>query len=178
MHCTSKGQDIKCDKFPQTGTAPQFSARVFCAQTAGWIKMPLDMEVGNDQATLCYMGSQLPPQNGAEPPILGRCLLWPNGAWIKVPFVMDVGLGPGHIVIDGDPAPVPQKRWHSSTPIFGPYLLWPNGWMDQDDTWHWGKPRPRPYCARWRPSSPPKKGTPPIFSPCHVCCSQMAGWIS
>jgi len=21
--------------------------------------------------------------------------------------------------------------------------LWPNGWMDQDATWYWGRPRPR-----------------------------------
>jgi len=29
--------------------------------------------------------------------------------WIKMPFGMEVGLDPGHIVLDGDPAP-PQKR--------------------------------------------------------------------
>ena len=28
------------------GAPPQFSARVYCAQTAVWIKMPLDTEVG------------------------------------------------------------------------------------------------------------------------------------
>jgi len=22
-------------------------------------------------------------------------------------------------------------------------VLWPNGWMDLDETWHWGRPRPR-----------------------------------
>jgi len=30
-------------------------------------------------------------------------VLWPNG-WIKVKLGMEVGLGPGHIVLDGDPA--------------------------------------------------------------------------
>jgi len=50
----------------QKGVEPsrQFSAHVYCRQTAGWIKMALGMEVG---------------------------------------------LGPGHIVIDVDPAPPPQK---------------------------------------------------------------------
>jgi len=24
--------------------------------------------------------------------------------------------------------------------------LWPNGWMDQDETWHAGRPRPWPHC--------------------------------
>jgi len=44
-----------------------------------------------------------------------------------------VGLGPGHIVLNGDPAHPPQMG--VELPIFGPYLLWPNGWMDQDATW-------------------------------------------
>jgi len=34
-------------------------------------------------------------------------------------------------------------------------VLWPNGWKDQDATWYQGRPRPRPYCVRWRPSTPP-----------------------
>jgi len=46
----------------------------------------------------------------------------------------EVGLGPGHIVLDGDPA-APLKGTQPVSPIFGPYLLWPNGWMDQDATW-------------------------------------------
>ena len=46
-------------------------------------------------------------------------------------------------------------------------VLWPNGWMDQDETWHTGRPRPWPHCVRWGPSSPsPKRGqSPPIFGP-------------
>jgi len=77
-----------------------------------------------------------------------------------MPLGVKVGLGPGHIVVDGDPAPLPEKG--AQPPIFGPCLLWPNGWMDQDATWyHGGRPRPRPQCARWGPSFPPKQ--PPIF---------------
>jgi len=47
---------------------------------------------------------------------------------IKMKLGMLVGLGPGHIVLDGDPAP-PSPKGHSP-PIFGPYLLRPNGCMD------------------------------------------------
>ena len=54
----------------------QFSAHVYCGQTAGWIKMALGMEVG---------------------------------------------LGPGHIVLDGDPAPLPRKG--GSTPNFRPIFI-------------------------------------------------------
>ena len=49
-----------------------------------------------------------------------------------MPLGMEVGLGPGLIVLDGDPAPLPKGV---QPPIIGPYLLWPNGWMDQDVTW-------------------------------------------
>jgi len=35
------------------GTDPQFSAHVYCGQTAGWIKMRLGMEVGLGPRTLC-----------------------------------------------------------------------------------------------------------------------------
>jgi len=49
---------------------------------------------------------------------------------IKMKLGMQVSLGPGHIVLDGDPAPPPPKG-HSPL-IFGPFILWPNGWMHQD----------------------------------------------
>jgi len=50
-----------------------------------------------------------------------------------MPLGMEVGLGPGHIALNGNPAPLPKKG--AKPPIFGPYLFWPNGWMDQDATW-------------------------------------------
>jgi len=36
-------------------------------------------------------------------------------------------------------------------------VLWPNSWMDQDETWHAGRPRPWPHCVRWGPSSSPQR---------------------
>ena len=57
---------------------------------------------------------------------------------IKMPLFMKVGLVPGHIVLDGDPAPPPKKG--AQSPIFGPFLLWPNGCMYQNTTWYGGKP--------------------------------------
>ena len=53
-------------------------------------------------------------------------------------------------------------------------VLCPNGWIDQDETWHAGRPRPSPHCIRWGPSSPsPKKGGAPHLS-AHICYGQMA----
>jgi len=45
---------------------------------------------------------------------------------------MKLGLGPGHIVLDGDPAPSPQKGEGHRSPHFSAHVFWPNGWMDQD----------------------------------------------
>ena len=87
--------------------------------------------------------------------------------WIKMKLDVQVGLGPGHIVLDGDPASPPPKG-HSPHPIFGPYLLRLNGCMDQDVTWYGARPRPRRLCVRWGPSPPPPKGgraPSPIFGP-------------
>jgi len=58
---------------------------------------------------------------------------------IMMKLGMQVGLCPGHIVLDGGPAPLPQR---GTPPIFGPYLLRPNGCIDQDSTWYGGRPRP------------------------------------
>ena len=63
---------------PKRGQSPQFLAHVYCGQTAGWIKMPLGMEVGLGlaQATLCEMGTQLRlPQKVGTAPIFSPCLL-------------------------------------------------------------------------------------------------------
>ena len=51
-----------------------------------------------------------------------------------MPVAMAVGLGPGHIVLDGDPAP--PKGEYSSPPHFSAHVLGPNGWLvDQDATY-------------------------------------------
>jgi len=48
-----------------------------------------------------------------------------------MPFDKEVDVGPGDIMLDGDP--VPPKG--TQPQIFGPCLLWPNGWIDQDAIW-------------------------------------------
>jgi len=77
----------------------------------------------------------------------------------------------------GTPLPLPTKGG-GALQIFCPCLLWPNVWLDQDGTWHGGRPQPRRPCGvRWGHSSPPQKGAQlPKFS-AHVYCGQTAGWI-
>jgi len=95
---------------------------------------------------------------------------------IKMKLGEQVGLGPGHIVLDGDPAPPPPKG-HSS-PIFGPYLLRPNGSMDQNITWYGARPRQRRLCVRWGPSTAPQKAPePPLQFSAHFYCGQTAECI-
>jgi len=59
--------------------------------------------------------------------------------------------------------------------------LWPNGWMDQDETWHAGRPRPGHIVLGGDPAPPPPKGhSPPIFGPYLLrpngCMDQDATW--
>jgi len=49
-------------------------------------------------------------------------------------------------------------------------VLWPKGWTDEDETWDAGRPRPRPHCVRWGPSSPQKGNSPQFLA--HVRCGQ------
>ena len=95
-----------------------------------------------------------------------KCLLL-SRLWVtlSLPLGMEVGLGPEHIVLDGDPAPLPKKR--AEPPIFGTFLLWPNGCMDQDATWYGGRPRPMWHVLDGDLAPPPKKGAQPlIFGQC------------
>jgi len=49
-----------------------------------------------------------------------------------MPLGREVGLNASDIVLDGDPAPLPQNG--AEPPIFGLCLLWQNGWIDEDAT--------------------------------------------
>ena len=54
--------------FPKKGTQPQFLAHVYCAQMAGWIKMPLGMEVGLNPSDIVLHGDPAPPpESGTDP---------------------------------------------------------------------------------------------------------------
>jgi len=63
---------------------------------------------------------------------------------IKMKLFVQVGLGPGHIVLDGEP-PLPPRKGHMPH-NYGPYVLWSNDWMHQDATWYGGRPQPMRLC--------------------------------
>jgi len=64
---------------PKREQSPPIFGRVYCGQTAGWIKMPLGVEVGLGPGHNVLDGAQLFLPKGAQPPIFGPYLLWPNG---------------------------------------------------------------------------------------------------
>ena len=119
---------------PKGGGAPQFSANVYCDQTAGWVKMPLDINVGLSQGHIVLAGNPAPfPQRGTAPNfrLIYVVAKWLNGRTC-------------HLV--GRYRPQSKRhcvRWvPSSPPRKGaePPLLWPNGWMDEDATWYGSRP--------------------------------------
>ena len=60
------------------GPSPQLSANVYCGRTAGWIKMPLGMEVDLGLGHIVLDGDPVTPRKGhSSPPLYGPCLLWP-----------------------------------------------------------------------------------------------------
>jgi len=76
-----------------------------------------------------------------------------------------VGLGPGHIVLDGEPAPSPKGH---SPPIFGPYLLWPTARWIKMPLGRDVRLGPGDIVLDGDPVPPPQKGPqqPPLFGPC------------
>jgi len=89
---------------PHKGHSPQFLAYVCSGQMAGWIKMPLGMEVGLGPCNIVLDGDPAPPPKKTR-----HSPQFSDHVWIKMPLCTEVGLGPCDIVLDGDPAPS-QKR--------------------------------------------------------------------
>jgi len=112
--CTEVGLgpgDIVLDADPapaQKGTAPQFSAHVYCGQTAGWTKMSLSMEASLGSGDFVFDGDPAPlPKKGTAPTqFLVHVYCGQTAGWIKMPLGTEVNLGPGDVVLDGDPAPL------------------------------------------------------------------------
>ena len=108
------------------GAPPQFSAHFYCGQTARYIKMPLGMKVyyrswSTRHCVRC--GPSYPRKKAPYPTqFLAHVYYGQMAGWMNTPLGTEVDLGPGHMVLDGVPAPV---KGHSSHPLFGPCLLWP-----------------------------------------------------
>jgi len=116
----------------------------------GW--MDQDETWHADRPQRWQHGDTTPPKRGTtHPHFSAHVYCGQTAGWIKMPRGVEVGLGPGHIVLDGDPTrPIPRVV---QAPFFGQGLLWPNGWMEQDATWYGDRSRPMQHCVRWGSSS-------------------------
>jgi len=111
----------------KVGVASQFSAHVYCGQTAGWIKMPLGMEVGLGPVHIVLIGDTAPSQKMAEPPIFGPSLLWPNG-WMHQGATWYGGRPqPRRLCVRCGPSPLPEKG--------GPYPIFGHVYCGQTAAW-------------------------------------------
>ena len=76
---------------------------VYCGQTVGWIKMPLDLEVGLDPGYIVLAGDPAAQQFPTFRPlsIVAKRLVYcgQTVGWIKMPIGTEVGRGPGDIVL-------------------------------------------------------------------------------
>ena len=84
----------------------QFSSHFYCDRTVGWIKMPLDTEVGLGLGDVIVLDADPapPPQTRTPPNLRPMSTAYVSGYH----FGTELGLGLGDIVLDGDPALSPK----------------------------------------------------------------------
>ena len=72
---------------PKRGYTPIFSAHVYCGQTAGWTKMPLDRKVRLDPISDTVLDGDpaSPPQKRRSPMFSAHGYCGQTAAWIKMP---------------------------------------------------------------------------------------------
>jgi len=153
------------------GTVPQFLTHICCGQMAGWIKMPLDMEVGLGRGDFVLDGVQLPlPKRGRSPlpNVAAHVHCGQTTGWIKMTLGMEVGLGPGHIVLDGDVTQLPSTKWGQSfLPNFRPVFIVAKR-LDASRC-HSVRLSPGDFMLDGDPAPSSKRGRSPQFS-AHVYC--------
>ena len=106
---------------------PQFLAHVYRRQTAGWIMMPLSMEVVHGRRDIVLDGKPAPPTKMCTAPnFRPMSVVAKRLECIKMPLCKAVGLDPGDSVRWALRPSSPQGKGHSSPPLFCPCLLLPN----------------------------------------------------
>ena len=77
------------------GTPTQFVAHVYCGQTDGWIKMPLDTEVNLSPGDVVLDGVTATPKRGRAHQFSVYVYCGQTAGWMKMPLGTEVDLGPG-----------------------------------------------------------------------------------
>jgi len=72
---------------PPKGHSPKFSAHICCGQMAGWIKMPLGMEVGLGPGHIVLDGDPAPsPKRGQSPQFSSHFCCGQTAVYIRIPL--------------------------------------------------------------------------------------------
>jgi len=137
---------------PQRHRCPIFGT--FLLWPNGWMHQDATWYGGRSQPTgLCVRWGPSPlPRKGREPTprFSAHFYCGQTAGCIKMPFSMEVGLSPGDFVFDGDPAPFPPKGCGAPLPSISGFVH-AAGFaaarrclrflvLDQDGTWHGGRP--------------------------------------
>ena len=92
---------------PKRRPGPQFSAHVYCGQTAAWIKTPFGTQVGLGLCDIVLDGNPAPPAvKGHSPQFSANVRCGQTAGCIKMPLGTEVNLGPGDVVLDGSRLPL------------------------------------------------------------------------
>jgi len=164
---------------PKMGQSPQFSAHVYCGQTARCINMPLGMDLGLSPDDIMLDGYPVhPPQKGDGPPspIFGPCLFWPHG-WAVQDGTWRGGIPwSRHIVLDVEPAPFPQKGAEPPPQFWAHLYCCQAAGCIKMPLGMEVSLGPGNFVLHGDPVPSPKRGGSPQFS-AHVYCGQTAAWM-
>ena len=121
------------------------------------------------------MGTQLPlPKKGAEPPPnLQPMTIVAKRLDQQMALGMEVGLGPGHIVLDGHPAPLPKNE--AKPLIFCPFLLWPTAGCIKMPLGMEVDLIPGDFVLDGDPAPSLKRGGAPYFWPTSIVAKRLHG---
>jgi len=123
-HCVRLGPSSPLPERAQQ--PPTFRSMFIVAKRLDGSRCHLVQRYASAQATLCWMGTHSPLQKGHSGPHFSADVYCGQMAGcIRIPLRTEVGLGPGDIVLDGNPAP-PHRKRHSLSSLFGRCLLRPN----------------------------------------------------
>ena len=103
------------------GTVRQFSANVYCGQTAVCIRIPHGKEVHLSLGDIVLDGDTAPPPlKGHSPQFSVHVRYGQTAEWTQTPLDMEVGPGPGDFVLDGNPA---RQKKKATAPNFRPMFI-------------------------------------------------------
>ena len=100
---------------PAPPKSPQFSADVYCGQTARWIKIPLRTEVGLGPSDIVLDGAPAPLKGHSTPHFSAHVYSGQTAGWIKMPHSMEADLAQMGTQL-------PIRKQHGS-PLFRPMSM-------------------------------------------------------